>query len=183
MSIEELPDQSVHPEAMAGPFKLADGWSWSEPRHGEHFRRCSWCGSIHPEDLAAEPSWEPQWADQKYGWPHKFYVPVPNRDPDGLFVISASHDDHGGTYVPLAELTDEQRAVAQRDGWLREGDPWTHFQFGTRPDHFGKFYTIHLRDSGLDPEVKVDIERRSGLAFEFDGSRVRWWPWGAGPTE
>jgi hypothetical protein len=32
------------------------GWSWSEPRHDEFFRRCSFCGSIHPEDLAAEPA-------------------------------------------------------------------------------------------------------------------------------
>lgn len=30
------------------------GWSWREPRRGDHFRTCSFCGSIHPEDLAAE---------------------------------------------------------------------------------------------------------------------------------
>lgn len=30
------------------------GWHWEQPRGAEHFRRCSFCGSISPEDLAAE---------------------------------------------------------------------------------------------------------------------------------
>ncbi len=30
------------------------GWDWRCPGYGEHFRTCSFCGSIHPEDLAAE---------------------------------------------------------------------------------------------------------------------------------
>lgn len=32
----------------------AGGAEWREPRDGEHFRTCSYCGCIHPEDLAAE---------------------------------------------------------------------------------------------------------------------------------
>jgi len=31
------------------------GWEWRPPRGAEHYRTCSFCGSIHPEDLAAEP--------------------------------------------------------------------------------------------------------------------------------
>jgi hypothetical protein len=30
------------------------GWDWRKPSRGEHFRTCSFCGSINPEDLAAE---------------------------------------------------------------------------------------------------------------------------------
>ena len=30
------------------------GWSWREQRYGDFFRTCSFCGCIHPEDLAAE---------------------------------------------------------------------------------------------------------------------------------
>lgn len=30
------------------------GWEWRAPSHGQHFRTCSFCGSIRPEDLAAE---------------------------------------------------------------------------------------------------------------------------------
>jgi hypothetical protein len=33
----------------------ACGWAWSGARRGEHFRTCSWCGSIHPRDLLATP--------------------------------------------------------------------------------------------------------------------------------
>lgn len=153
----------IHPDAARW-----GGWHWTSPRHGEHFRRCSYCGSIHPEDLAAEPVWKPQWADMKYGWPHKFYVPIPNRNPGALYVISASHDSHGGTYLPLETLTDEQRGIVERDGWLGRDYPWEYFQFGTRPDHFGKFYTIHLADPEIPDEVCADIEQRSGLEFTFE---------------
>lgn len=30
------------------------GWDWREPRDGEWFRTCSFCGCIHPDDLAPE---------------------------------------------------------------------------------------------------------------------------------
>jgi hypothetical protein len=30
------------------------GWHWEKPRGAEHFRRCSFCGSISPDDLTAE---------------------------------------------------------------------------------------------------------------------------------
>lgn len=32
------------------------GWDWREPRYGDFFRTCSFCGCIHPEDLVAEPA-------------------------------------------------------------------------------------------------------------------------------
>ena len=40
------------------------------------FRSCSWCGSVHPEDLLTllGGGAELSGADWKYGWPHKFYV-------------------------------------------------------------------------------------------------------------
>jgi hypothetical protein len=43
---------------------------------GEPFRRCSYCGSIHPEDLIrlVGEGHDLQGSDWKYGWPHKFYV-------------------------------------------------------------------------------------------------------------
>jgi len=41
-------------------------------------RRCSYCGSIHPEDLVTLGTVPIQLeiADWKYGWPHKVYVTV-----------------------------------------------------------------------------------------------------------
>ena len=32
------------------------GWHWVAPRGAQHYRTCSFCGSISPEDLAAEPA-------------------------------------------------------------------------------------------------------------------------------
>lgn len=174
-----MTDQTVHPDA-----KRWGGWQWAEPTRGEHFRRCNFCGSIHPEDLAAEEGWKAQWADMKYGWPHKFYVDIPNRDPDQLFVISHVWTDEpptghmfGGDWVATEDLTDAQRAVAERDGYLRplpDGRASSYFVFGTHEHHFGKFYTIHLSDADLAPTVKADIEQRSGLAFTFTSDHVRW---------
>lgn len=177
-------DQAVHPEADRW-----GGWSWREASRGEHFRRCSYCGSVNPEDLAAESSWTANWADQKYGWPHKFYVDIPNRDPGRLYVISCSWSDEApsplgslGPYLAIADLSPEQREVVERDGYTRsttpEGKTPTWFQFDTRANHFGKFYSIHLSDADLQAEVKADIEHRSGLAFDFADGRVAWRPAG-----
>lgn len=164
------------------------GWAWREPARGEHFRRCSFCGSVCPDDLAAEPSWRADWADQKYGWPHKFYVDIPNRNPAALFVVSGRSDATQGPYAPGGEmwkppepgliawddLTPEQLAIAERDGWNRID----YVCFGTRPSHFGKFYTIHLADPRLSGETKDAIQRVSGLRFAWlDDGRVSWQPW------
>lgn len=163
----------VHPEASQPPFRL-DGWTWCDPFRGEHFRRCSFCGSIHPDDLAAEPAWRAHWADRKYGWPHKFYVDVPNRAPEAEFVLGASHTPGPG-YVARDDLTDDQLAVVRRDGFDR-GDGWLYVHFGTRAAHHAKFYTVHLADPDLSADSKKAIERVAGLAFEFTGSQVRWSP-------
>lgn len=217
------------------------GWSWREPAHGEHFRRCSFCGSIHPEDLAAEtagtgtctvcglqgwdacfrgqplgigrdeikrlladPSipddekqrlrgehpahsydpggWYASWADRKYGWPHKFYVDIPNRSPGALFVIGSQYGPpmtprpDGLEWVAWKDLSRAQQKVAKRDGYDREPHP-NYVGFGTRDSHFGKFYTIHLADPAISQDVKDIIQRISGLRFTFtDDGKIGWEP-------
>jgi hypothetical protein len=171
-------DPTVHPEAGQPPFRTGP-WKWREPSHGEHFRTCSFCGSISPDDLAAEPEWRAEWADRKYGWPHKFYVDVPNRRPDDPFVIGAtsrmSEDDQRRAYVPTELLSDEQRALAERDGWTPDSYQGGGFMFGPRPMHHAKFYSVHLSDSAVTDAVRATIAERSGLEFTFtpDG-RVAW---------
>lgn len=178
-------DQTVHPEAGAPPFRCGP-WEWREPSHGEHFRTCSFCGSINPDDLAAEAEWQAGWADRKYGWPHKFYVDVPNRDSDALFVISSTSrmddDDRRRGYVPTGELTAAQRAVVDRDAWTVDDE--AGFRFGTRVAHHAKFYTIHLKDAAVGDATRAAIEARSGLAFTFPGDgRVSWRPAEAVPGD
>lgn len=175
-------DPNVHPEtAPDSPFSYGP-WSWRDPSHGEHYRTCSFCGSIHPADLAAETAWRADWADQKYGWPHKFYVDIVNREPDALFALVSSW---GATAkpsrgeVPWDELTDEQRAIWDRDHPTRQDDDRHPVSVGfhTRSHHHAKFYTIHLSDPAIDRSVIDEIERRSGRHFTFapDG-RVSWGP-------
>lgn len=171
-----MPDVNVHPEtASDSPFRYGP-WNWREPSHEEHYRTCSFCGSVSPEDLAAEPTWRADWADRKYGWPHKFYVDIPNREPDKLFVIgktSRFKEEDRGRYVPVGELTEEQLEIVKRDGWSAE--PGCGVYFGKRPYHHAKFYTIHLSDAELSAETKKLIERKSGLEFNFlANGRVAW---------
>jgi hypothetical protein len=171
MPMRGVSEDAIHPDSLD-----RGGWSWSEPRHGEHFRRCSWCGSVHPVDLSAEPDLKPDWADRKYGWPHKFYVSIKNRDPERLFVTGTANyrPDYGsGDWVAGAALSDEQRLIAARDGYNVEATT-AFLSFGTRSMHYGKFYTVHLADPALDAATKEAIARMSGLRFTFIRGRVEW---------
>ncbi|MDE3075592.1 MAG: hypothetical protein KGJ86_09190 [Chloroflexota bacterium] len=218
------------------------GWSWHNPARGEHFRSCSFCGTIHPEDLAAEPAsdgtcqvcwlqgwdacllgqplgigrqeidrlladpstpdddkqklrgehpahsydpggWYARWADQKYGWPHKFYVDIPNRDAAALFVIGSHYgparpeSDAALNWVAWADLTRAQRKIAKRDGYDHVEHP-NYVSFGTRPSHHAKFYTIHLADPAISQDAKDTIQRVSRLRFTFtEDGRVGWERW------
>lgn len=171
-------DPIVHPETAPDSVWTYEPWSWREPSHGEHFRTCSFCGSIHPADLAAETAWQAGWADQKYGWPHKFYVDIVNRNPDRLYCIGTQNGGDGPRgpgWVAVGDLTEEQRGIIDRD--RMGGDRLVAALFSTRPKHHAKFYTIHLSDPAVDRAVIDEIERRSGRHFTFgaDG-RVSWGP-------
>lgn len=154
------------------------GWHWRDPftRDGEHYRTCSFCGSINPEDLLAEGVIIPQWADMKYGWPHKFYVDINNRDPERLFVVGTTNapTPHGEGWVAASELTDEQcDIITQRHHSV---DNVTFFLFGTRAIHSSKFYTIHLKDVTLSQTVVDGIEKACGLHFTFTNDNIAWEP-------
>lgn len=168
------------------------GWNWAHPRGAEHFRRCSFCGSIHPGDLAAEPSWHGDWADMKYGWPHKFYVQgVANRHPEIRRIMTACAQKQwdeaqqalsegkqtfgvgGYEWYPVAAIP----AGVDTSGWHLEDGHYSHVGLGSDQTHFVKFYTIHLADPKIGTEVRDAIEQRSGVRFTFtsDG-RVSWGP-------
>jgi hypothetical protein len=151
------------------------GWRW-QIRGAEHFRRCSYCGSLHPADLAAAGG-RVDWADQKYGWPHKFYIDVPNRDPEAVHCVGSYRgplDQMREGWVPAAELTRAQQEIVRRDGMVLADDWATAYTFGTRPYHHGKFYTAHLADPDLEPGIKAAVEDLCGLRFTFSTGRVFW---------
>ena len=146
-------------------------WGWNSSRGPEHFRRCSYCGCVHPEDLVAEVGWQPDWADWKYGWPHKFYVKIPDRlgKLDYLGCSDVDLTDEQLTaygWKRIEDLTPEELVVAQPhiDSWPR---PLKAIGIGVRTSHFGKFYTEHLRDPSINNTVKNEIHVTSGIAFDW----------------
>lgn len=139
-------------------------------------RSCSYCGSMHPADLAEaiRAGAKGHWADFKYGWPHKAYIDgVPNPHV-GLLEsrMSMSHP-------PQAEI-DAGKWIQIPDGFdCNTGKPqfrWTESGKPADATTYEKFYTVHLQDA--EPEDKETIERHLGQAFEFpnDGRGVRWKP-------
>lgn len=113
-------------------------WAWRshlpDERYpqGEPFRTCSYCGSIHPEDLlkALDSGATLGGSDWKYGFPHKLYlynIPNPHRDE-------------------LAE-------IGQRSGPNEEGEIIYESIMGPQGDFNSKWYTIHLQDTGYDEEA------------------------------
>ncbi len=118
----------------------------------EWFRHCSYCGSMHPEDLlkAIAGGAKLGGSDWKYGWPHKFYVEsIPNPSPEHLVVRSSS----------------------TRDGV-------TSVEWGPVGLHHGKFYNDHITDDGFDDEARSvlieALQANAGIRFEMDGGKLRY---------
>jgi len=66
---------TVHSEEERHPmFRVLGPISW-EMRE-DSLRHCTYCGSLHPEDLLrlVDHGARVSGCDWKYGWPHKFYV-------------------------------------------------------------------------------------------------------------
>lgn len=155
-----------------------DGWAtrfgphrWREPDHyntlarerGEAhgpyaypYRTCSYCGSIHPEDLIGfleKGNARLDRADMKYGWPHKFYCAVPN---------------------PIAGQTVKIGSESKPN---REGGRTRTPIMGTAPERtHAKFYSTHLQD--MEPErftVLAGLLRaRGGIEFRIKDEGLFW---------
>lgn len=122
-------------------------------------RHCAYCGSMHPSDVAAaiRAGARGEWADMKYGWPHKaYFIDIPNPHA-GLLESRAS-----------ANFKPEEPDWIQVDEhhWREPGKPASD-----KTD--GKFYTVHLMDA--TPEDRAAIEAHLGLTFNFtDDGKVSW---------
>jgi hypothetical protein len=120
-------------------------------------RSCGYCGSMHPADVAAaiKAGAKGEWADMKYGWPHKSYFEgIPNPHA-GLLEARAFSNQPTDGYIQMP------------DGlWREPGTPAS----GTT---YGKFYTVHLMDA--TDEDRAVIEKHLGLHFEFtNDGKVSW---------
>lgn len=142
--------------------------------HIPAFRTCSYCGSIHPEDLvkAIEAGAKLGGSDWKYGWPHKFYVEgIPNTNAGNLVTVS-SHSLAGGN-----EPSDEQRAAA---GWTWELKDGRWHGVCKRPDGkttHGKWYNTHLHDLGPAAFERLSslLAAQTNIMFALDGDKLKYW--------
>jgi hypothetical protein len=144
-----------------------------ENDHVPAFRSCSYCGSMHPEDMlnALRAGAKAGGSDWKYGWPHKFYIDgIPNSQAGNL-VTRMSMSSRGE--VP----TDEENASLQ--DWAKRYNgvaEWSPPKDGRCrgvvrvPDGqttHGKWYNQHLFD--LDEasfnELAPLLEQHTGIKF------------------
>jgi hypothetical protein len=162
---------------------------------------CRWCGSVDPETfltiLSGIPMARVEIADWKYGWPHKAYIDLANPDPERVTYLGSRHDASDGPYAPggekykppepdlvaEADLTDEQKAILDRDGALQQGGPMApgppragvYYRFGPRVSIRQKFYFEHLLDlpefTGQHAEL---IARRTGVRFKVEDGKLGW---------
>jgi hypothetical protein len=155
---------------------------WRPPfaDRGETFRTCFYCGSIHPEDLlkALDAGGKLGGSDWKYGWPHKFYVDVPNPEPDRLFEMGG---ETRWTDNPCPRCCDAAGAVKPEYASPevdRCGSCYGHRKervhtphMSTRETLHAKWYNEHLQDEGYDPEafdaVVVALEKHAGIRFDL----------------
>jgi hypothetical protein len=131
---------------------------WRAPRVdakyaiNEPFRRCSYCGSIHPEDLIKllGEGAELQGADWKYNWPHKFYVNgIPNKTTELLAKVGGSFKDGVETSII---------GPPPRECWT-------------------KWYNEHIMDDGFDQEARsalLSVLEMSGIKFSMVGDKLHY---------
>jgi hypothetical protein len=138
--------------------------AWREPRvdleYGQvpTFRTCSYCGSIHPADLAAaleSGAAKLGGSDWKYGWPHKFYVEgMPNLFEGAECRYGTSSKWEGGVHTETPLI----------------GKP-------TKTIH-AKWYNEHLLDEGYGEAERgkliVLLEEHAGILFIVEGGRLQY---------
>jgi hypothetical protein len=167
-------------------------WSWRPARGGDRdspydypFRTCSYCGSMHPEDLlnAVRAGATLGGADWKYGWPHKFYVELPN--PAAGQLRGGTSTTVGGKCVVGRTLDEVKAEHPQYADWewrfeenlYGNGPGYRVVKFSPAPAQtHAKFYNEHLKD--LEPAtfavVAELLKDKAGIRFELDAGRLRY---------
>lgn len=139
--------------------------AWRAPRNdleygrSEPYRTCSYCGSMHPEDLVRLLETDPRvklgGSDWKYGWPHKFYVDVPNLTPG----IPASTGSRSRT---VDGVTTTEPIMGTSSATL-----------------MAKFYSEHLTDAGYGETQRETLigllEKHGGILFYLDPEKGLTW--------
>lgn len=172
------PERPICHDGHINPIFKIEPITWrpaSEDPARQPFRTCSYCGSIHPEDLvkAIAAGAKLGGSDWKYGWPHKFYISeIPNPNA-GKLVCRIS----GSGPLPLTDA-DRSRFVAPPGGRVEFGEDdslhikrWTAQVFEPDgPTTHGKWYNDHLMDLSDEAFAIVAplLEQHAGIRFKRD---------------
>lgn len=141
----------------------------------EPFRTCSFCGSMHPEDLvtAIRGGAVLNGADWKYGWPHKFYVSrIPHAHPERevwrggeswtevTCVCSAVYMAHLHRVCPTCGLGEQGEGVARQS---KRNDIFEPIGLHV----WGKWYNVHLLDLSADAFAVLGplLHEQAGIEF------------------
>ena len=158
------------------------GVTWRPPMEGNHdspydypFRTCSYCGSMHPEDLLRVVAAGARLggSDWKYGWPHKFYVEgIPNPAAgEGRKMGGVG----GGRGKTLEEMQRDHPGMVNWRGSKERG--WNADNISPAPQFtHAKWYNEHLLD--LSPEafavVTPVLLEKAGIDFRVEDGRLRY---------
>jgi hypothetical protein len=165
---DEIKCHGVEPQFATLPIQWREPQLQREP-YGEPFRSCSYCGSIHPEDLIKliEAGATMHGADWKYGWPHKFYVEkIPNPHAGKVVEMGSSSgpsitkDTAGAVFAPTCHHAD-----------CKEHGYWKLPRMEPAPaTTTAKFYNAHLED--CDDELLARLapllKRHTGIEWGRD---------------
>lgn len=132
----------------------------SQNPYGYPFRTCSYCGSIHPEDLlrVLANGATLGGSDWKYGWPHKFYVEgIPN-PLAGKMVEQYSYTSRPDLYPEETWEKDPEG-----EGYRNKKESWV----APATTH-AKWYNTHLLD--LDDKafafMAESLKMYAGIEFK-----------------
>lgn len=153
------------------------------------FRTCSYCGSMHPEDLleALKAGAELHMADMKYGWPHKFYVDGVKNLNAGALVRRSSMSIEGPEPTPAERASVERWATKDgceirviKESYAVRGGAPAYSLVVFEPDGpttRGKFYSVHLKD--VSDELLAELAPyfdRCGVRFGRDENGTKYGP-------
>jgi hypothetical protein len=155
-----------------------DGVSWrpEEPTpsrvdypYGFPFRTCSYCGSIHPEDLLMHLKLGATMhgSDWKYGWPHKQYLEGIKNPNAGNFYPQYGY---GGTLEEWVKRFPNAKQIEGEDRkfylYDSEAPATTH----------AKWYNVHLKD--LEPEafklVADELFKKAHILFQMNDGKLQY---------
>lgn len=141
---------------------------WREPDTDRPFRHCSFCSSIHPEDMMKgfEAGARAELSDMKYGWPHKHYIGgIPNPyagQPTRVGSISLGMED-GKPQEPTPE-----QLKGYSDWTLNKNGVWQGLLIRPAAEKLrAKWYNEHMKDFDSNSFLLFEAMIRPHLRIEW----------------